>query len=117
MTRSSSPPRYPTLDINDQLAVEKVSKWNRPPRRGEIVVFDPPDAFWRLSQRERDPRSSMQIFVFQPALERTRFQLLSAAFTAVFAVLVAACMHAVLRVRGTRPDSRPNVGVLTLVGG
>jgi len=45
---------YPTLDINDQLAVEKVSKWNRPPRRGEIVVFDPPDAFWRLSQRERD---------------------------------------------------------------
>ena len=48
---------------------------------------------------------------------RGRIQLLSAAFTAVFAVPVAACMHAVLRVRGTRPDSRPNVGVLTLVGG
>lgn len=43
-------PRYipslsmaPTLDVGDQLLVEKVSKWARPPRRGEVVVFSPPD--------------------------------------------------------------------------
>lgn len=39
---------FPTLDINDQLAVEKISKYQHPPRRGEIVVFDPPDLFWKV---------------------------------------------------------------------
>lgn len=45
---------YPTFDINDQLAVEKVSKWVRPPARREVVVFDPPPIFWELSAREAD---------------------------------------------------------------
>jgi signal peptidase I len=43
-------PRYipsdsmmPTLSINDRLVVEKVSHRFRPPARGEIVVFDPPE--------------------------------------------------------------------------
>eukprot|EP00967_Tisochrysis_lutea_P064675 scaffold83830_cov33-Tisochrysis_lutea.AAC.2 len=39
---------FPTLDINDQLAVEKISKYQHPPRRGEIVVFDPPELFWKV---------------------------------------------------------------------
>jgi len=45
---------YPTFDINDQLAVEKVSKWVRPPLRGEVVVFDPPPYFWELTGRKPD---------------------------------------------------------------
>eukprot|EP00325_Prymnesiales_sp_UTEX-LB-985_P006610 CAMPEP_0174698434 /NCGR_PEP_ID=MMETSP1094-20130205/4035_1 /TAXON_ID=156173 /ORGANISM="Chrysochromulina brevifilum, Strain UTEX LB 985" /LENGTH=370 /DNA_ID=CAMNT_0015895619 /DNA_START=13 /DNA_END=1126 /DNA_ORIENTATION=+ len=45
---------FPTFEINDQLAVEKVSKWTRPPNRGEVVVFDPPPLFWELSAREPD---------------------------------------------------------------
>ena len=45
---------YPTFDINDQLAVEKVSKLMRPPLRGEVVVFDPPPLFWDLTARKPD---------------------------------------------------------------
>jgi len=50
---------FPTLDINDQLAVEKVTKWTRPPRAGEIVVFDPPELFWKVRlEPVSHPRSS-----------------------------------------------------------
>ena len=45
---------FPSFEINDQLAVEKVSKWTRPPARREVVVFDPPPAFWELSARRPD---------------------------------------------------------------
>lgn len=45
---------YPTFDINDQLAVEKVSKWLHPPERRDVVVFDPPPLFWSLTDREPD---------------------------------------------------------------
>ena len=45
---------YPTFDINDQLAVEKVSKWLHPPDRHDVVVFDPPPLFWDLTQRRPD---------------------------------------------------------------
>lgn len=36
---------YPTFDVGDQLAVEKVSKRIRPFNRNEIVVFNPPESF------------------------------------------------------------------------
>jgi len=36
---------YPTLDVGDQLAVEKVTKKLRPPERREVVVFTPPQKF------------------------------------------------------------------------
>jgi len=45
---------FPTFEINDQLAVEKVSKWLRSPTRGEVVVFDPPPLFWELNGRPAD---------------------------------------------------------------
>ena len=36
---------YPTFDVGDQLAVEKVTKRFRPFYRNEVVVFRPPQAF------------------------------------------------------------------------
>lgn len=45
---------YPTFDINDQLAVEKVTKWAHPPERLDVVVFDPPARYWELSARKPD---------------------------------------------------------------
>lgn len=36
---------YPTFDVGDQLAVEKVTKRFKPLYRREVVVFNPPQAF------------------------------------------------------------------------
>lgn len=36
---------YPTLRVNDQIAVEKFSRLLAPPRRGDLVVFKPPEAY------------------------------------------------------------------------
>lgn len=36
---------YPSFQVGDQLAVEKVTKKLRPQRRGEVVVFNPPATF------------------------------------------------------------------------
>ena len=36
---------YPTFEVGDQLAVEKVSKRIRPFQRNEVVVFNPPETF------------------------------------------------------------------------
>lgn len=36
---------YPSFQVGDQLAVEKVTKRIRPQRRGEVVVFNPPASF------------------------------------------------------------------------
>jgi len=39
---------YPTFDIGDQLAVEKVTKRLRPFNRNEVVVFNPPKTFQEI---------------------------------------------------------------------
>jgi hypothetical protein len=39
---------YPTFDVGDQLAVEKVTKRLKPLYRNEVVVFNPPEAFREL---------------------------------------------------------------------
>lgn len=39
---------FPTFDVGDQLAVEKVTKRIRPPLRNEVVVFNPPEEFRRI---------------------------------------------------------------------
>lgn len=36
---------YPTFDVGDQLAVEKVTKRIRPFHRNQVIVFNPPDSF------------------------------------------------------------------------
>lgn len=39
---------YPTFDVGDQLAVEKVTKRIRPFYRNEVVVFNPPESFRQI---------------------------------------------------------------------
>ena len=39
---------YPTFEVGDQLAVEKVTKRIRPFNRNEVVVFNPPETFRTL---------------------------------------------------------------------
>ena len=38
---------YPTLVVNDQVAVEKFSRFLAPPARGDLIVFSPPSAYLR----------------------------------------------------------------------
>mmetsp|Transcript_6344 Transcript_6344/g.9216 ORF Transcript_6344/g.9216 Transcript_6344/m.9216 type:complete len:313 (+) Transcript_6344:81-1019(+) len=42
---------YPTFDVGDQLAVEKVTKRIRPLARKEIVVFNPPPTFKEIMSK------------------------------------------------------------------
>lgn len=46
---------FPTFDVGDQLAVEKVTKRIRPFNRKEIVVFRPPQAFADIMDGYSDP--------------------------------------------------------------
>ncbi|CAN0112768.1 unnamed protein product, partial [Phaeothamnion confervicola] len=45
---------FPTFEINDQLAVEKISRLYRPYHRRDVVVFTPPPAFAEYSSRGTD---------------------------------------------------------------
>ncbi len=42
---------FPTLDIGDQLAVDKVSKYYRTFKRGDVVVFRPTPEYVKCSDR------------------------------------------------------------------
>lgn len=42
----------PGLQINDRLVIERVTRWNRPYQRGDILVFYPP-----MSELKKDPLS------------------------------------------------------------
>jgi signal peptidase I len=43
---------YPTFDVGDQLAVEKVTKRIKPLYRNEVVVFNPPQMFRDIVQQQ-----------------------------------------------------------------
>lgn len=43
---------YPTFDVGDQLAVEKVTKRLKPFYRNEVVVFKPPPAFQEIMETQ-----------------------------------------------------------------
>jgi len=56
---------YPTFDVGDQLAIEKVTKRIRPPNRNEIVVFNPPSSFRELVETNygRSPSKSKEALI------------------------------------------------------
>jgi len=49
---------YPTFDVGDQLAVEKVTKRIKPLYRQEVVVFNPPQAFRDIMVGQYDQNAS-----------------------------------------------------------
>lgn len=49
---------YPTFDVGDQLAVEKVSKRIKPLYRKEVVVFNPPESFRDIMVNQYGQESS-----------------------------------------------------------
>lgn len=48
---------YPTFDVGDQLAVEKVTKRLKPFYRNEVVVFDPPQSFRDIMENQYGDKS------------------------------------------------------------
>ena len=50
---------YPTFDVGDQLAVEKVTKRIKPLYRNEVVVFNPPDTFREIIGDSRKGREAL----------------------------------------------------------
>lgn len=49
---------YPTFDVGDQLAVEKVTKQIKPLYRNEVVVFNPPQMFRDIVEQQYGGDSS-----------------------------------------------------------
>jgi len=45
---------FPSFEVGDQLAVEKVSKLYAPIQRHDVIVFRPPGLFWELSGKPQD---------------------------------------------------------------
>lgn len=50
---------YPTFDIGDQLAVEKVSHFVRPYSRNDVLVFTPPEAFIEITGKENYKKEAL----------------------------------------------------------
>ena len=50
---------YPTFDVGDQLAVEKVTKRIKPLYRNEVVVFNPPEAFREIMGDSRKGKEAL----------------------------------------------------------
>lgn len=55
---------YPTFDVGDQLAVEKVTKLYKPLYRNEVVVFNPPQMFRDIvSNQYGDPSKAKEALI------------------------------------------------------
>lgn len=55
---------YPTFDVGDQLAVEKVTKRIKPFYRNEVVVFNPPETFREIvAGRYGDVKKSKEALI------------------------------------------------------
>ena len=50
---------FPTLTVNDQIAVEKFSKLVSDPRRGDLVVFSPPKEFYQVKGLVKAQRATL----------------------------------------------------------
>lgn len=54
---------YPTFDVGDQLAVEKVTKRIKPFYRNEVVVFQPPQAFRDIVEQYGDKKKGREALI------------------------------------------------------
>lgn len=57
---------YPTLLVNDQIAVEKFSRFLAPPQRGDLVVFSPPPNY--LNSRGQVAKESSSSYPARSAI-------------------------------------------------
>jgi len=76
---------YPTLRVNDQVAVEKFSRFLAPPRRGDLVVFTPPEAYLQVRNAafpEQTPQTRANALVKRVvAIENDRVEVRNGIFT------------------------------------
>ena len=54
---------YPTFEVGDQLAVEKVTKRLKPFYRNEVVVFNPPETFREIVTGYGDPGKAKEALI------------------------------------------------------
>lgn len=54
---------YPTFDVGDQLAVEKVTKRIKPFYRNEVVVFNPPQTFKDIVEQYGDKKKGREALI------------------------------------------------------
>jgi signal peptidase I len=54
---------YPTFDVGDQLAVEKVTKRIKPLYRNEVVVFNPPQTFKDIVEQYGDKKKGREALI------------------------------------------------------
>lgn len=54
---------FPTFEVGDQLAVEKVTKLIKPLYRNEVVVFNPPQAFRDIVEGYGDPKRGQEALI------------------------------------------------------
>ncbi|GKY99955.1 hypothetical protein MPSEU_000949100 [Mayamaea pseudoterrestris] len=54
---------YPTFEVGDQLAVEKVTKRLKPFYRNEVVVFNPPQSFREIVTGYGDPGKAKEALI------------------------------------------------------
>ena len=54
---------YPTFQVGDQLAVEKVTKRLKPLYRNEVVVFNPPETFKEMVRNYGDPGKANEALI------------------------------------------------------
>ena len=54
---------YPTFEVGDQLAVEKVTKRLKPFYRNEVIVFNPPQAFREIVTGYGDPGKAKEALI------------------------------------------------------
>lgn len=54
---------YPTFEVGDQLAVEKVTKLVKPLYRNEVVVFNPPQTFREIVEGYGDPNRAREALI------------------------------------------------------
>lgn len=80
---------YPTFEVGDQLAVEKVTKRIRPLNRNEVVVFNPPTSFKEIvGDTSRKAKEALIKRIVATEVSFTKFQI----FSFPFAVTMMCCV-------------------------